>query len=55
MLNIPPELYTPIFAISRISGWSAHIIEECISGGRIVRPAYKNVAEKRDYTPMNKR
>jgi citrate synthase len=55
MLDIPPELYTPIFAISRIAGWSAHIIEECISGGRIVRPAYKNVAEKRDYIPMNKR
>jgi citrate synthase len=55
MLDIPPELYTPIFAISRIAGWSAHIIEECISGGRIVRPAYKNIAEKRDYIPMNKR
>jgi citrate synthase len=55
MLNIPPEVYTPIFAISRIAGWSAHIIEECICGGRIVRPAYKNVAEKKTYTPMNKR
>jgi citrate synthase len=55
MLDIPPELYTPIFAISRISGWCAHIIEECVSGGRIVRPAYKNISEKRDYTPMNKR
>jgi len=55
MLDIPPEVYTPIFAISRISGWCAHIIEECVSGGRIVRPAYKNVAEKRDYTPMAKR
>jgi len=55
MLDIPPELYTPIFAVSRIAGWCAHIIEECVSGGRIVRPAYKNVAEKREYTPMNKR
>jgi citrate synthase len=55
MLDIPPELYTPIFAISRIAGWCAHIIEECVSGGRIVRPAYKNIAEKRSYTPMNQR
>ncbi|MFA6186804.1 MAG: citrate/2-methylcitrate synthase [Phycisphaerae bacterium] len=55
MLDIPPELYTPIFAVSRITGWCAHIIEECVSGGRIVRPAYKNIAEKREYTPMNKR
>jgi len=55
MLDIPPELYTPIFAVSRITGWCAHVIEECVSGGRIVRPAYKNIAEKREYTPMNKR
>lgn len=52
MLNIPRELYTPIFAISRIAGWSAHRIEEIVSGGRIYRPAYKNVSAERDFIPM---
>ncbi|MEE1166864.1 MAG: citrate/2-methylcitrate synthase [Treponema sp.] len=55
MLNIPRELYTPIFAISRIAGWSAHRIEELIAGGRIYRPAYKNICEKRDYIPIDER
>lgn len=55
MLNIPRELYTPIFAISRISGWSAHRIEELVAGGRIYRPAYKNVCEERKYIPIDKR
>jgi citrate synthase len=55
MLNIPRELYTPIFAISRIAGWSAHRIEEIISGGRIIRPAYKSVSEKAHYVPLNNR
>jgi citrate synthase len=55
MLNIPRELYTPIFAISRISGWSAHRIEEIISGGRIIRPAYKSVSVKNSYIPMENR
>ncbi len=55
MLNIPRELFTPIFAISRIAGWSAHRIEEIVSGGRIYRPAYKNVLERRDYIPIDKR
>lgn len=52
MLDIPPELYTPIFAMSRISGWSAHRIEEIVSGGRIIRPAYKNVGSLRKYEPL---
>ncbi|MBQ5570949.1 MAG: hypothetical protein IIT45_10985, partial [Treponema sp.] len=52
MLNIPRELYTPLFAIARIAGWSAHRIEELVAGGRIYRPAYKNVSEERDYVPM---
>ena len=52
MLNIPRELFTPLFAISRIAGWSAHRIEEIVSGGRIYRPAYKNVSEERPYIPM---
>lgn len=55
MLNIPRELYTPIFAISRIAGWSAHRIEEIVAGGRIYRPAYKNVSEPREYIPLEKR
>lgn len=55
MLNIPRELFTPIFAISRIAGWSAHRIEEIVSGGRIYRPAYKNVSKEREYVPMSER
>ena len=55
MLNIPRELFTPIFAISRIAGWSAHRIEEIVSGGRIYRPAYKNVSKERDYVPIQER
>lgn len=49
MLGIPMELYTPLFAIARISGWCAHRVEELINGGRIVRPAYKNVVGKQKY------
>ncbi|CZT57995.1 citrate/2-methylcitrate synthase [Solibaculum mannosilyticum] len=55
MLNLPLELYTPIFAISRISGWSAHRIEELINAGKIIRPSYKNVAPRRDYIPIAER
>ncbi|PKL46905.1 MAG: citrate synthase [Planctomycetes bacterium HGW-Planctomycetes-1] len=55
MLDIPVELYTPLFAMSRIAGWCAHIIEENVSGGRIIRPAYKSVARNRKYIPMAKR
>ncbi|CEP67213.1 Citrate synthase, bacterial-type [Moorella glycerini] len=55
MLNIPVELYTPIFAIARISGWCAHLLEELVSGGRIIRPAYKNVIGKRKYIPLEQR
>ena len=52
MLNLPTELYTPIFAISRIAGWSAHRIEEMLSGGRIIRPAYKSIVPSREYVPL---
>lgn len=55
MLGLPMELYTPIFAIARISGWSAHRIEELINAGKIIRPAYKNVAKHIDYIPMSDR
>ena len=55
MLRIPEELFTPIFAISRISGWSAHRLEEIINNGKIIRPAYKYVAEHLDYVPLEER
>lgn len=55
MLQLPPELYTPIFAIARISGWSAHRIEELLVAGKIIRPAYRAVQEHRDYMPMSGR
>ncbi len=55
MLNIPRELYTALFAIARIAGWSAHRIEEVVAGKRIYRPAYKNVGGERDYIPMEAR
>ncbi|MBQ1194402.1 MAG: citrate/2-methylcitrate synthase [Lachnospiraceae bacterium] len=55
MLGLPVELYTPIFAIARISGWSAHRLEELINAGKIIRPAYKNVAHRKSYISMDKR
>ncbi|MGI6372171.1 MAG: citrate/2-methylcitrate synthase [Caldicoprobacterales bacterium] len=55
MLNIPEDLYTPIFAIARMPGWAAHRIEELVSGGRIIRPAYKNVMPCNDYIPLKDR
>ncbi len=55
MLNIPIEMFTPIFAIARIAGWSAHRIEEIVNAGKIIRPAYKSVAPRRDYIMMNER
>ncbi|MGD9475229.1 MAG: citrate/2-methylcitrate synthase [Eubacteriaceae bacterium] len=55
MLGLPPQLFTPIFAIARISGWSAHRLEELINAGKIIRPAYKNVCERNPYIPINER
>lgn len=55
MLGIPAELFTPIFAVARISGWCAHRIEEILAGGRIIRPAYKAVSKKEQYLPMKER
>lgn len=49
MLEIPEELFTPLFAVSRISGWSAHRLEEIINNGKIIRPAYKYVGSHKDY------
>lgn len=55
MLGLPLELYTPIFAMARIVGWSAHRIEELSNNGKIVRPAYRNICERIDYVPLDKR
>ena len=55
MLDIPPDLFTPIFTIARIAGWSAHRMEELISGGKIMSPAYKNNNVKNIYVPINNR
>lgn len=55
MLQIPEELFTPIFAISRISGWCAHRLEEIVNNGKIIRPAYKYVADHLDYIPLEER
>jgi citrate synthase len=55
MLNIPQEMFTPIFAIARIAGWSAHRIEEIVNEGKIIRPAYKSVAKNNEYVPIEKR
>lgn len=55
MLGLPHELYTPIFAVARIAGWSAHRIEELINCGKIIRPAYKNVCEHNSYIPLHER
>ncbi len=49
MMGIPLELYTPLFAIARIAGWSAHRIEEMVSNNKIIRPAYKSICQKQDY------
>jgi citrate synthase len=56
MLDVPMDLYTPLFAIARIAGWSAHRIEEIINGGRIIRPAYKHIrSDEISYTPLKDR
>ena len=55
MLNIPVEMYTPIFAIARIVGWSAHRIEELINVDKIIRPAYKSIMVEREYIPFDQR
>ncbi len=55
MLELPCELFTPIFAVSRIAGWSAHRIEEIQNVGKIIRPAYISVKQNGEYTPLDKR
>ena len=55
MLDIPQELFTPIFAIARMAGWSAHRLEELINAGKIIRPAYKYVGVHTDFLPFEER
>ena len=55
MLGPPQELFTPLFAIARMAGWSAHRMEELGQGGRIIRPATKCVEKRRAYVPMGER
>ena len=55
MLDIPVELYTPMFAIARVVGWSAHRMEELVNVDKIIRPAYQSVMEPRDYIPLEER
>lgn len=55
MLGIPRQLYTPLFAIARIAGWSAHRIEELVTTDKIIRPAYKSLVTKKEYIPREER
>ena len=55
VLGIPEDLFTPLFAGSRVVGWCAHRLEDLTSSKRIIRPAYKSVSQRREYTPLNKR
>ncbi|MGN0557790.1 MAG: citrate/2-methylcitrate synthase [Acutalibacteraceae bacterium] len=55
MLGLPPELFTPLFAMARIAGWSAHRMEELINGSKIIRPEYKSVQPRRDYVAISDR
>ena len=55
MLDLPEDLYTPLFATARIAGWCAHRMEEVVTGNRIMRPAYRAAVEHRAYVPMEKR
>ncbi len=55
MLGLPSDLYTPMFAVSRIAGWCAHRVEEVMTGGRIIRPAYRSLVHNREYIPLEKR
>ena len=55
LLGLPEELFTPLFAIARMAGWSAHRLEELVSEGKIIRPAYKNIIKHTAYIPMKER
>ncbi len=55
MLGLPLELFTPVFAMARIAGWSAHLLEEKINAGKIIRPAYKSISARREYIRLENR
>jgi citrate synthase len=55
MLGLPLQLFTPLFAIARLPGWAAHRMEEIVNAGKIIRPAYKSVSERRQYIPLDQR
>ena len=55
MLGIESDLFTPLFAVSRIAGWCAHRIEEITYGGRIIRPAYRSMVKPTGYVPLDER
>ena len=55
MLGIPEDIFTPLFAVARMAGWSSHRFEELVSGKRIIRPAYKSIIKKKEYIPINQR
>ena len=55
MLGIPEDLYTPLFAVSRMAGWAAHRMEELTTGGRIIRPAYKALPKNKPYVKIEDR
>jgi citrate synthase len=55
MLGLPMELYTPMFAVARVAGWSAHRMEELVNMGKIIRPAYICVQPRREYLPKERR
>lgn len=55
LLGIPEELYTPIFAMARIVGWSAHRLEELTNVDKIIRPAYRSIGEEKEYCCLKKR
>ena len=55
MLDIPCELYTPLFATARIAGWSAHRLEELVNTGKIIRPAYMSISDEKEYRNLNER
>ena len=55
MLDIPVEMYTPLFAIARVAGWCAHRMEEYCTAKKIIRPAYKCIAQPHEYEPLSAR
>ena len=55
MLGLPMELFTPLFAMARIVGWSAHRMEELANNGKIIRPAYRSICTEYPYKPMKDR